>query len=309
MTAAIVPNQNSSLATSGQSVQQVAISGLEMALIKNDLSEMAPDERIKYYIRVCESLQLNPVTRPFNYIMFKGEGDREVLQLYPTKNCAEQLREQHGVSLGAPKITFLDDLVQVEIDATKGNRKDTDCGIVSLANKYGKLTGQNKANAIMKAISKAKRRVTFSICSMGFLNDISDEAEEVGFEVVDADLETVKELPKGKTIRTGDAAVITLKERNALWKEMQTQWGMSQDDAKAYFETLPSEYFMDGDRSFKQILCDHLQDVRRNIANWMSDKADQLPEQPDEEEEYREYFQGDLAPRPQPETFRGVSIE
>ncbi|ENE1758084.1 hypothetical protein ABM325_001822, partial [Campylobacter jejuni] len=59
--------------------------------------------------------------------------------------------------------------------ATPDGRTDCDTGALNIKN----LGGDNLANAIMKAITKAKRRVTLSICGLGML----DESE----------LETIKE--------------------------------------------------------------------------------------------------------------------
>jgi hypothetical protein len=50
-------------------------------------------------------------------------------------------------------------------DAT--GRRDSDMGVVSTKN----LAGENLANAILKAITKAKRRVTLSICGLGMLDE------------------------------------------------------------------------------------------------------------------------------------------
>ena len=50
--------------------------------------------------------------------------------------------------------------------ANKTGRTDVSTGAVSI----GGLKGENLANALMKAETKAKRRATLSICGLGFLD-------------------------------------------------------------------------------------------------------------------------------------------
>ena len=62
----------------------------------------------------------------------------------------------------------------------KTGRQDESTGMVDISN----LKGQNLANAFMKAETKAKRRVTLSICGLGMLDeseieDIQKEAKDV----------------------------------------------------------------------------------------------------------------------------------
>jgi len=139
----------------------------EKVLIEGDLSVLSPEERIEYYAKVCESAGLNPITRPFLYVTLNGK-----LTLYPKKDCAEQLRRVHAISLTKPDIQFTDGLILVTITASdRSGKTDTDVGVVA----GGNLQGEARANAVMKAVTKAKRRVTFSICGLGFLPDVDEE--------------------------------------------------------------------------------------------------------------------------------------
>jgi hypothetical protein len=62
-----------------------------------------------------------------------------------------------------------DGLLTVHVRArTPDGREDEDFGVVSIPDS---LKGDNRANAIMKAITKAKRRVTLSICGLGMLDE------------------------------------------------------------------------------------------------------------------------------------------
>lgn len=50
-----------------------ATDAIETALLGGDLSKLTTEERGNYYNAVCTSLQLNPLTRPFEYITLNGK--------------------------------------------------------------------------------------------------------------------------------------------------------------------------------------------------------------------------------------------
>ena len=151
---------------------------MEQVMVNGDLSLLKPEQRISYYKSVCDSVGLNPLTKPFSYIRLNGK-----LVLYALKDATDQIRKINGVSIGMPKVDYLDDLIIVTVTAIdKTGKKDSDLGVVNLAGKKG----DDKANAIMKAITKAKRRVTLSICGLGWLDETEVEtipgAELVTFD-------------------------------------------------------------------------------------------------------------------------------
>jgi hypothetical protein len=145
--------------------ENIAFSVIEQVVMQGDLSKLNSEQRVIYYRRVCESAGLNPLTRPFDYILLNGK-----LTLYAKKDCTEQLRKLNGVSIERLEDKFVDDLYIVKAFAkTKDGRMDAATGAVTIGN----LKGEAKANAIMKAETKAKRRVTLSISGMGW----TDESE------------------------------------------------------------------------------------------------------------------------------------
>lgn len=147
-----------SLATNGRGTQR-----FETALIGGDLAKLSTEERLSYYQRTCESLGLNPLTKPFEYINLNGK-----LTLYARKDCTDQLRSVHRVSIKIVDRRREDDIVTVTAQATlPDGRADESTGAVSIAN----LKGEALANAMMKAETKAKRRVTLSICGLGILDE------------------------------------------------------------------------------------------------------------------------------------------
>lgn len=141
---------------------------VEKVLVDGDLSKLAPAERLQYYKAVCESVGLNPLTKPFEYIHLNGK-----LRLYALKGATDQLRNVHGISIERLDTLLQDDLVVVTATAKdRSGRIDSDTGAVPLAN----LKGEAKANAIMKAITKAKRRVTLSMVGLGMLDESEVES-------------------------------------------------------------------------------------------------------------------------------------
>lgn len=136
---------------------------IERVLLGGDLSQLTPDQRLSYYNAVCSSLGLNPLTRPFQFIMLNGK-----LQLYAARDCTEQLRKIHGVSITSVDPKQIGDLYVVVASARDANgRIDSSTGAVNIKG----LQGENLANKMMTAETKAKRRVTLSLCGLGLLDE------------------------------------------------------------------------------------------------------------------------------------------
>lgn len=132
-------------------------------MTNGDVSQLKSGQKIDYYMHLCKSLGLNPATKPFQIIKFQG---KEIM--YATKDCTEQLRKIHGVSICELDKLFQDGLYIVTAKAQdKNGRYDAATGAINIAN----LKGDALANAIMKCESKAKRRVTLSICGLGMLDE------------------------------------------------------------------------------------------------------------------------------------------
>lgn len=167
MTSNIVQNSNKL----PQSPYQTSDMGpMELALLGGDLSKLSEKDRAAYYSKVCESVGLNPLTWPFEYIKLDGK-----LKLYAKKDCTDQLRSIRGVSIAKAATRIENGLAIVEVTATtKDGRSDCDMGCVPIQG----LNGNALGNALMKAVTKAKRRVTLSICGLGWLDETEVEAIE-----------------------------------------------------------------------------------------------------------------------------------
>jgi hypothetical protein len=147
----------------------VPVSGIDAAtvetvLVGGDLSKLTPPQRVSYYSAVCKSLGLNQLTRPFDYLVLNGK-----MVLYARRDATDQLRSIKGISIVITSRETISDVYIVTAQASEGGRTDESTGAVSIKG----LAGDALANAMMKAESKAKRRVTLSIVGLG----LSDESE------------------------------------------------------------------------------------------------------------------------------------
>ncbi len=141
---------------------------LEKVITCNDLSGLTPIEKVQHIKNICESIGLNPLTKPIQLLKFQG---KEIA--YFTKDATEQLRKNNHVSITKVEKTIDNDICMITVYAkTPDGRQDAATGAVSIAN----LKGDALCNAILKSETKAKRRVTLSICGLGFIDESETDA-------------------------------------------------------------------------------------------------------------------------------------
>lgn len=144
-------------------VEPIKTSLLEQVVIGGDLAKLTPNERVNYYRDMCASLGLNPLTKPFAYLTLNGK-----LVLYAQRDCTDQLRKINGISVELTETKTVGDAFIVVAKASdKSGRHDSSTGAVWVSG----LKGEAMCNAMMKAETKAKRRVTLSICGLGLMDD------------------------------------------------------------------------------------------------------------------------------------------
>jgi hypothetical protein len=165
---------------------------VEQAMLIGDLSQMTDEQRIAYYVAVCRSVGLNPLTKPFQAL----KGDDGKLSLYPDKGCAEQLRKLHRVSTKVLGRDFFEGLYIVTVQAsTPDGRTEEAQAVVPLVKPKGRweeydyrgqqrrrfkaevdqegqevqipLSPTERATSMMRCETKAKRRVTLAITGLG----------------------------------------------------------------------------------------------------------------------------------------------
>lgn len=199
---------------------------LEDVLVNGDLAKLSASQRLDYYRQVCQSMGLNPLSKPFDYIVLNGK-----MTLCARKDAADQLRKINGVSIDNVDINTDGDFICVTAHGhDKTGRSDVEVGVVSKRDMRG-----DYANAMMKAVTKSKRRLTLSLCGLGWLDET--EVETIpGARVGMVDTNTGELLPSGnpQTAQAAPAAPTAWDEEDFLrnWQS-PTGTGESMPRAKA----------------------------------------------------------------------------
>src|SRR5262249_16804908 len=121
---------------------------MEKVVINGDLSPLKPEERVVYYRRMCESIGLIPLTKPFAYIVLQGR-----MTLYALRDATDQLRRLHNISIEIVSRSIEKGIMTVHVRAkTKDGRTDEDIGAVAFPST---AAGEAASNLMMKAITKA----------------------------------------------------------------------------------------------------------------------------------------------------------
>ena len=156
---------------------------VEKLMLDGDLGKLDASQRIQFYAATCDRVGLDPVARPFDYLRLNGK-----VVLYANKSCAEQLRQLHNISLGEVRTEVVNDTFIATVTAsTPDGRTDCDMGAVPVSG----LSGERLANAMLKGITKAKRRVTLSLVGLGMMDETEvvtiPGAERIAPEVMEDD--------------------------------------------------------------------------------------------------------------------------
>jgi hypothetical protein len=220
------PAESTAMAVASPS-PQVSAEILEQVVIAGDLSGLSAAQRLSYYQALCQSLGLNPLSKPFEYLTLNGK-----LRLYALRDCADQLRRLHGISIVITSRERLGELYLVTARATdRHGRTDESLGAVAL----GSLKGDALANALMKAETKAKRRVTLSLAGLGWLDETeitSIPGARIGDETAllsTVDAETPAALPEGEA--DPEAPRISHDQARHLKQLAQTVYGYREGEA------------------------------------------------------------------------------
>lgn len=165
-------------------------------VIDGDLSGLTPTQRVDYYVHRCKLLGLDPGEKPFELLKLDGK-----LVLYASKTCTNALTRVNRLSVAVVSTQINGDLVTVIARAQdQSGRYTDDVGVLDLSdvtvaggrNKWGKdVAGIGRPNAIMKCVTKAKRRAVLSLVGLGVLDD--SEVDSVrGAKRVALDISTGK---------------------------------------------------------------------------------------------------------------------
>ncbi len=146
---------------------------MEQVLARGDLSRLTDVERTQWYNARCEAAGLDPRCQPFDYITLQGK-----LVLYAKKSATDQLSGIHQIKLEilSKNLDTQTGIYSVDCRATfPSGRFVEDTGVVFVQG----LKGNDLANALMKGITKAKRRAILSAVGLGMLDET--EVEDLSY--------------------------------------------------------------------------------------------------------------------------------
>lgn len=162
---------NQEVATSqSKELVQLEQETMTKLMLTGDMAGLNENQRIVYYQKMCNHLQLDPVTLPFSILALKGK-----TVLYANKGCAAQLNLKHHINHEIKSREFIKGLYVVTAFAkTKDGRFTENIGAIPIQSSDGKdFCGETLANAMMKAETKAKRRATLDLVGLG-MPDVSE---------------------------------------------------------------------------------------------------------------------------------------
>jgi len=275
----------------------VSAQALEHILGTGDLSKLSTQQRVEYYTSTCHSLGLNPLTRPFRFLALNGQ-----IQLYATKDCTDQLRTVRGITLHIMDKSIDGDLFVVTVRArTKDGREDEDIGAVTI----GQLRGESRANALMKGTTKAKRRVTLSICGLGGMPDESeldgmpgartfDAGEEIPVALIHDEREALndtvplpKQVPLNKAAAAATPRAPRVAEKTEAPQRTEEQWKVWVDKLRQACAVLYSrqEVVEIGERaSVTDAIATGPGWVRAEVSKILAENYARFPDEPEAEE-------------------------
>jgi hypothetical protein len=152
--------------------QAAPLAGLDDATMQNlisggDCSRLTPSQKSAYYVARCEAAGLDPRAQPFAFMRLNGKET-----LYALKAASDQLAAKHGVRLTIVSQATEDGIRVVTVRAeAKDGRVTEEIGALPIKD----LKGEALANALMKCVTKAKRRAVLSLCGLGMLDETETE--------------------------------------------------------------------------------------------------------------------------------------
>lgn len=137
---------------------------LSSLILRGDISGLDPHQRVQYVTSLCQRIGLDPLTQPFKILRLQG---KEVL--YADKGASQQLCKIYGISTQIIKKEMVKNVYVVSVRASdKSGRFTDEDGAVTINDE---TQGDVLANALLKAITKAKRRAVLAFCGLGMLDD------------------------------------------------------------------------------------------------------------------------------------------
>jgi len=132
-------------------------------VLTGDLTRLTNPQKADYYIYRCQQAELDPAAKPFDYLTLNG---KQIL--YANAACAQQLTANRKLSHQITSRELTDGIYCVFCKVTGPDGRSTEnMGAVPIEN----LKGEAKANAMLKATTKAIRRSVLAHCGLGMMDE------------------------------------------------------------------------------------------------------------------------------------------
>lgn len=202
----------------GQSLAMVSPEIMAKLILEADLSRFSDLQKVEYITALCARLGIDPMTRPFQLLMMNDK-----LIPYPTKAATNQLTRAHGLSLLIQSASIQSDMYVVIAEArTRDGQVVQDMGAVNIAG----LRGDGLQNAMMKAVTKAKRRAVLSIVGLGMIDEteLPYNAVPIPMPIVDmGEFETDNTVHDWKIAISGCTTVEELEALSDQFQNLNTE--------------------------------------------------------------------------------------
>lgn len=167
-------------------VSQDNINSLPRAAVRaqlyNDWQGVSDDDRLKYTLAICKSLNIPTPLNPFRFIVVKTKAGPKTV-LYSPNEAAQLIAERNRISTPITN-KYLDkeqNIYVVEVRASNPSGRHTDnFGAIYV----GGMSGPDRANAMMKCVTKAQRRTIFAMTGLSIVDD--DQLVEMRREAANA---------------------------------------------------------------------------------------------------------------------------
>lgn len=136
-------------------------------VINGDLKRLDAGQKVAFYNYRCQQAGLDPAAKPFDLLTLNG---KEIL--YANAACTQQLTANRKLSHQVTNRELVDGIYCVFVRVTGEDGRSTEnMGAVPVDS----LKGEAKANAMLKATTKAIRRAVLAHCGLGMLDETEAE--------------------------------------------------------------------------------------------------------------------------------------
>jgi hypothetical protein len=145
-------------------------------ILRGDLSGLNDREKVVYYRMLCDRIEIDWMTKPFDYLLLKGK-----VVLYLNAGGSYQINKRWNISHNKVECAFDHGLcLFLYRAAMPDGRVQESTGAAYVDG----LKGEDLANAVMKAETRAKRRSTLSLMGLGgiVLADEPEGSQKVSFD-------------------------------------------------------------------------------------------------------------------------------